>query len=753
MNSKVKNRKTTFLLEMMRTYIVAILLNYGTSLDGLAQINTTKDLKIDQCIANWVVQSEVSGMTIISNSIPPLEKGCEELVIKNGNFTETLNNWPTGGWCVPDFDEANRLIDSYIYANQRLPQPSEIAYKMGMTLGEYGYIFGQQKKFRTAWTDQSVLPPRISLLSNPGIAEMKNYLHFSGTDSAVMKSPDFELRPGKPHLLSLWVRSKIGDSKPSLYFWFDAGLEDIKVGYNSLPNTNGEWKRVSLYLRVPSDMKKAHFTLNFRGLQNEFIDITDFRLRTATEDEFSAAYKIERAKRPAHKAIQTEEHGKYLTATIAKLERKMGLPDKPFLIWGVGSSWTNSLDDLEPVRQTIRERFPNSPEIVYRKRCGSGTPYDFARGWVQTDVIAEQPDLIISYTNGSVKALEKMLIEIRKRSSADIIIPSLHFFRNEQLTEKNINQPVFDSIRSVCEKYNAQFVDNRRELAGWLLSNNKPVTALLSDYVHQNILGKQLILENIAAHFQANSKPGYNPLEIERTYSLKQLIVSKDQKAKITSGWRVEGDNVVCNKAGEKIKFEFEGNRIDLIGYQVRNGGRIKVLIDGVSADKYPAFDCSYVNPAITNIAHNGKVSQSSRGNADTGPHGVKIGTNLIPQKWTIRMLDDEGNYELSGSVTRSDGKGNSRKPFTSNSGQIIIDPLLWRHPQANRKDDRWNFEVSRNSIPEINFKAADITQRRLFSTTLVQNIKNDVHNVEIITEGNDSVIINSLYVFKPILK
>ena len=40
-------------------------------------------------------------------------------------------------------------------------------------------------------------------------------------------------------------------------------------------------------------------------------------------------------------------------------------------------------------------------------------------------------------------------------------------------------------------------------------------------------------------------------------------------------------------------------------------------------------------------------------------------------------MTSDTGGYRLEGSTTGPDGQGNSLKPFTSDSSQIIIDPEL----------------------------------------------------------------------------
>ena len=98
-------------------------------------------------------------------------------------------------------------------------------------------------------------------------------------------------------------------------------------------------------------------------------------------------------------------------------------------------------------------------------------------------------------------------------------------------------------------------------------------------------------------------------------------------------------------------------------------------------------------------------------GPGDVAPHAVALGEGIVPQSWSILMTSDTGDYRLEGTVTGFDGSGNSTRPFGSRSGQIAIDPALWRHNSdllpdgkvvhGNRAGDKFVFNVVRTAVAE----------------------------------------------------
>jgi len=278
--------------------------------------------------------------------------------------------------------------------------------------------------------------------------------------------------PGSPHFLWFWLRSST-DCWAAIEFGSDETMRTAGDHYPGTPSTGNQWRRVGYYFWLPSQCQtlRFHVRCQHEALEGGFIAVDDFQLRTASEAEMSAAYEAERANLPPYEVAPWPDDGRNLALSVAKWEGRAGLPGKPFLIWAVGSSWTNFQGDGYPLIRTIRERFPSAPPIAYKKHAGSGTPWDFAHGWIRQFVNAEQPDLIFTYTNGSLAGLNALLTAIRRSTTADVIVPSLHFFQGSKVTSESME--VFEGVpiekvREVCRKHGAEFVENRRELAGYL---------------------------------------------------------------------------------------------------------------------------------------------------------------------------------------------------------------------------------------------------------------------------------------------
>jgi len=175
------------------------------------------------------------------------------------------------------------------------------------------------------------------------------------------------------------------------------------------------------------------------------------------------------------------------------------------------------------------------------------------------------------------------------------------------------------------------------------------------------------------------------------------------------------------------------------------------VLIDGVPGDQAPAFYTDYIEakPKVWPQVLGGQPG-------DHAPHAVTLGTNVVPQTWTITMTSGTGDYRIDGSVTGADGVGNVANPFVSESGQISIDPKLWRNGRVVKEGrtyygtmtgDLFTFDVFRCATGKVNFQADKVTP---LTQPLVQNLTNGEHTLEIIPAGDGVVDIDSLYVFQP---
>lgn len=414
--------------------------------------------------------------------------------------------------------------------------------------------------------------------------------------------------------------------------------------------------------------------------------------------------------------------GRHLGLSMRKLTQGID-PPRPFLIWAIGSSYTNMLGDGAIWQEEVSRRFPHAPPIVYRKMVGNSCPWQYLRGWARHLVIPDQPDLVITYTIGRPEDLDALLVELRTQTTADIIVPSIHWRERDQalwgLSENAADQDVA-AVRAVCAKHGVEFVENRRDWAAYLAAHQLPISALLKDAVHQSDYGAEIINRNILAHLRESDHATHESRNRER---------------------RIEPPAVVDGS----VTVAFAGTRIDLVGRRSAAGGSLRVAIDGEPAGSVDAFIVGYVQPD----ANNARVGRGSVPR-DQAPHGVSLGSNVVPQDWTIVMTSDKGDYELTGSITGGDGVGNAFQLFTSRSGQIVIAAELWRRAERNRAGDRFTFAVRRACLDAIDFAGPEGER---FTVRIAQMLANGPHRLTLCQDRPGPTPIEFFDVFEPPLK
>jgi len=599
---------------------------------------------------------------------------------------------------------------------------------------------------------------RCEVVTADDAPQGNSYCRMSAANRSLFRLPaETKGQPGQPNLLSFWVKSP-ARAWASISFTSSERLRSFGAHYPGLPATDDQWKRVGYYFLMPTMADTIGYScyLLKLDLPDQSISFDDVRLRTATWDEMSAAYEAERAKYPEYDDAPRVDDGKNLALSVVKWEGR-GVPGKPFLIWAVGSSWTNFQGDGYPLIRAIRERFPAAPPIIYKKHAGSGTPWDFARGWVRQFVIPQQPDLVLTYTNGTPAGLEQLILEVRRQTTADIMVPSLHFFQRSKLSEQEIERGVVDwaEVRAICKKHQVEFVENRRELAAYLERIGQEPPVLVGDAVHQNAHGRVRIWDNIVRHIARHPSPVYDPQSRERRLSAVSPPNGTEEEITVVGQWKGTSDGLTTQERDARIRVRFRGNRLDLIGKRIAAGGTVKVVVDGTPGDEVPVFFTNFIKPA----ADNRRVLEGP-GLGDVAPHAVSLGENVAAQSWTITMASDQGDYRLEGNVTGLDGQGNALEAFTSSSGQVLIDPELWRHTRidpktnepryANRAGDTFQFDVYRCCDGQVSFQSE---RAEPFFVPLVQNLKNGSHTVEIIASGDGDVTVDGFYVYEPPLQ
>lgn len=708
----------------------------------------------------------LKGLIVEGKTKFSVPEGAKPLDFPNGNLGEVAHGWPAGGWVQfdPQGFVASVALLTYMKAGEN-PKPVDYAEAAGMPLGEYDFLLkktAMQLK-RAVWQG---LPtgPRVQFVVGKGPGKT-NLLHLPGTtQGTLLRTPDFEIPRNKPYFLSFWVRS---DSKSQGFLWLDIS-EDQRSGMVTMetmnvPDTQGKWRRVGYFFDGRPDMAKAHVFHLPPEAEGKYVDLAGYEVRGATVDEMARAYAADRATKPANVTKAQPGDGANLGLSKAKLAGKAGVPGRPFVVWAIGSSFTNGLGRGQQLRQMVHAVYPNAPEIVYYARMGSGSAYDFVRGWAMTGVVKDQPDLVICHTMGSPEGLEEMLKSIRSQTTADIIIGSLHFTYNVPLTPQNIETKELQPLRDVCKKYGAQFVENRREMADWLILNNQEPITLLNGPKdpHQNALGVLLTNENIWRHLVAPIGADEVPQDRERIIELPRALGDSNGTGVTFLGkWTKDGDVLVSDAKDSAIEFTFVGNRLDILGETSANGGTLVATVDGKPLNKLDAYSVSLIQQPDTNRDHGatGSYPHTSGGAMAGGPHGVSLGKNIVPQNWQFEMIDNKGHFKLVGSETGPDGEGFVLEPFVSNSGQIMLDPKLWRygnlaHTGLRRADifpsgpgDYWPFTVTREVSGPISFssKTPGPLDRTIFKLA-----PNQEHKV-VLTAKDGPVRVKALVAYKP---
>ncbi|MBT3380416.1 MAG: SGNH/GDSL hydrolase family protein [Lentisphaerae bacterium] len=582
-----------------------------------------------------------------------------------------------------------------------------------------------------------------------------HYVSFPAKGRRALGVSGLDIRDGQPHLLSCWLRSEapfggtISVSRAAVHYGRHVPI--------SFPSTGGEWKRVGCYFRNLPGGEGGRLSIRPGRAALPAFSIDEVTLRTATEDEFSRAWGAWRASLPARDLGSRSTDGRNLALTIGKLTGGRAL-SRPFLIWAIGSSYTNMLGNGEALRQHIRRRFPNAPEIIYKKHVGSAVPWQYVRGWARHIVVPEQPDLVLIYTLGDPSDLNALLQELREGTTADIIVPSIHWRirdkKNWGVVEDAVDQKVSE-LREVCLAHGVEFVESRREWAAYMREHRMEVAidaeaGLLKDAVHQSDHGALVINENIARHFAVPDTFSYEPSDRERRLSLAEPFGGKDGEQVTVSGEHRRGESgeLVFEEEGACLRVTFRGNRIDVWTDLHPSGGTGAICIDGVPGGEVTAFYPTYISCGPKN-------ARPERGSmADQCPHGVVLGSALVPQKWTIEMLDDNGNFELTGSVTGRDGRGQNETAFTSTSGQIRIVPELWRRQRVrrskvftNREGDTFTFAVVRScqSVLSTHGDVGSVQCHRV-----VSGLPNGLHLLEIRAKGDGALVFRGVDVYEP---
>ncbi len=674
----------------------------------------------------------------------------------DSTVAQVVSDWSEGGsaWSTQSYWQDGNILQKYTFTpNMDDKVTGESSVQVHMQVAP--------KRPKDFVELRLALPRPLDLSQAEAIELRLKVVDGSGlkTSNVFLCSPGFQKLA-----IADWL-DDVDLSAPALWQRAVIDLTNVRVLDKATPNQAGIYDRhdvttICLNFRLPPGA--VDITLLIDGMRTTTLPPLPERLRAAAVKADRGFWRW-RDQYPERDLSPRPDDGRNLALSIRKLTHGIA-PERPFLIWGIGPSYLNFLGDGTALACHLRQRFPDAPPIVYKKHVGSSVPWRYVLGWAEHVVIPEQPDLVLLYGIGLESDLEKIFQTLRRHTTADIIVASVHWKGDDvQYWGKDEDATNFADIsemRRICEKHGVEFVENRKEWAQYLRDHEMrvevdPERGLLQDGVHQSKYGALVINENIVRHFAARDAYAYAPDSRERRLSvMRGEAVSGKESATISGpNWTVQ-DGVASTVASDsRIKVCFTGNQIDLIGVKSPDGGRARIMLDGLPAEEVPCF---FAGP-ITSGANNARPQQGSV--RDIGPHGIALCGDLVPQTWTILVTDDEGNYELTGNVTGADGMGHMLKPFISNSGQIGIPPERWRHGAGcvpflhpwdgkilNRTGDTYAFEVYRACKSTVDFQGPGGE----FRIKLFQNLPNQAHVLELITVGDDKVTVKQFDIFEP---
>ena len=439
---------------------------------------------------------------------------------------------------------------------------------------------------------------------------------------------------------------------------------------------------------------------------------------------------------PPKPPADTSQYGKYFQRSMTLMAT--GKPEKRntvrVLFYGqsiIGQQWhTMVVEDL-------KKRFPHTDFIVANKAIGGFSSQLLVRT-MHYDVIPFYPDLLVFHVYGAHDKYEDIIRYIRTHTTAEIIMQSDHANKwpepkctgNPWTEQKDWSDRMnYFLLPAIAEKYHCSWQPQRWEWVDYLKEYNLQPEALLTDSVHLNEQGRWLMAELLKRYLvYMPNEPKDQWQNMVRTY-----IVGKDVD------WE-----------GNKLTLQFEGNRVVALAGG-GSMGKASIFVDGRKVSGHP--EChTFTRPS---------------GTPGVGwPAIKKISWNkpLLIEDWQVECSNfndkqDDFTFTIRGSKTGSDGSGNAKERFISNSGRIVIEPEDWvfeYDKSVSKKNTpegykvQWKVELMGTDeyvSPEIENAAKE------YSTVLASNLTNDLHTLVLICETDNRPDIQAIRIYTPPFK
>jgi hypothetical protein len=457
---------------------------------------------------------------------------------------------------------------------------------------------------------------------------------------------------------------------------------------------------------------------------------------------------------------QQEFYGAHIQRTMTLLATSNPEHRWPVKILMYGQSIVGSDVFTADVKKYLQAKYPYA-DITLENRAIGGFQADRLVRTSTSDLYPFYPDLLIFHVydapnreeTGKSGDLERIISNVRRYTTADIILFNDHLMMNEPLSEVSA-----DYWRYLAAKYDCELVDVTREWPRYLSEHHLEVKALLRDRVHPNEDGLALLTALIVRHMRFNpifSDPWESKV---RTYEAKRSMdeAVDDEIVTTGDGWQLDTEGIVGSKKTDTLRLEFDGNRVDLVAAHTKPavaGGTARILIDGKPPSAFAG-------------AYAATLPSAGPGTWWPALRRVILGGDRVAEDWTLTItaISSDGKdiqFNLAGSKTGADGSGTSAEVFHSKSGRITIDPSDWMIAAIMKqfKQDKppaVGYQVHWSVVPEFvdRYQAPQTDEiGKVYQTRLVQGISNGHHVLEVIPNGDGPVAIASVIAYRPPLR
>ncbi len=453
-------------------------------------------------------------------------------------------------------------------------------------------------------------------------------------------------------------------------------------------------------------------------------------------------------------------YGAHIQRTMTLLQTSNPEHRWPVKILMYGQSIVGSDVFTADLKKYLQDKYPDA-DITLENRAIGGFQADRLVRTSTTDLYPYYPDLVIFHDydgssreeTGKSGDLERIISNVRRYTTADIILFDDHLMMNEPLSEVSARY-----WRYLAAKYDCELVDVTREWPRYLSEHHLEVKALLRDRVHPNEDGLALLTALIVRHMRFNpifSDPWESKV---RTYEAKRFMdeAVDDEIVTTGDGWKLDTEGIVGNKKTDRLRLEFDGNRVDIVAAHTKPavaGGTAQILIDGKP-------------PSSFSGAYAATLPSAGPGTWWPALRRVILSNDRIAEDWTLTIttISNDGKeirFNLVGSKTGADGSGSSMEIFHSTSGQITIDPSDWMIAAIMKqfKQDKppaIGYQVHWSIVPEFTdqYRAPKTDEiGKVYQTRLIQGISNGHHVLEIVPNGDGPVPIASVIAYRPPLR